>query len=74
VIEIIITDKQPWEVIDIVQELRSAGLQQGHDFDFAYYKERWDNFSHEPVVEQHTVFSFYQEELASWFTLKYQAK
>ena len=71
-IEVNIMYTQPTAVLEIVQELRSIGLKQGQDFDFAYYKEVWDGFSSEPIREHHTVFTFYQEELATWFTLKYQ--
>ena len=72
VIEVNIMYKQPTAVLEIVQELRSIGLKQGQDFDFAYHKEVWDGFSSEPIRERQTVFIFYQEELATWFTLKYQ--
>jgi hypothetical protein len=44
---------------------------QGRDFDFAYKPPQWDNFSGDEVYNKHTVFSFYTEELASWFALKY---
>jgi hypothetical protein len=71
VIEIYIMYKSPSDVLDIVRELRQLGLVQGRDFDFAYKPPQWDNFSGDEVYNKHTVFSFYTEELASWFALKY---
>lgn len=58
-------------VIAIVHEIRDQGYIQGQDFDFAYSPERYDNFSHEPVVRSHAVFTFYEDSLASWFAIKY---
>lgn len=70
-IEIILFDKDPAGVIEIVKDLRTQGLIQGQDFDFAYKPPVCDNFSGQSLYEKHTIFSFYTEELASWFTLKY---
>ena len=61
-------------VLAIVRELRQAGLVQGHDFDFAYSPERLDyNLATvgEVLAKRQTVFSFYDESLASWFGIKY---
>lgn len=66
-----VKDKDPSDILDIVKELRSQGLVQGQDFDFAYTPPRWNNFSGDAVSNRSTVFSFYTEELASWFALKY---
>lgn len=70
-IEIVIMDKDPSGVIEIVKDLRLSGLVQGQDFDFTYRPPQWDNFSGDAVYNKRTVFSFYTEELASWFALKY---
>ena len=35
-------NKDANEIINIVRELRSMGLVQGTDFDFAYNQSRWD--------------------------------
>ena len=59
------------QVIAIVIEIRDQGYVQGRDFDFAYSPERYDNFSHEPVMRAHAVFTFYEDSLASWFAIKY---
>ncbi len=59
------------QVIAIVHEIRDQGYVQGQDFDFAYSPERYDNFSHEPVMRSHAVFTFYEDSLASWFAIKY---
>ena len=58
--------------MEIGQELRTMGYVQGVDFDYAYYQEKYDNFSHEPVVKQHARFTFYNDSNASYFALKWQ--
>lgn len=61
-------------VLEIVRELRHQGLVQGQDFDFAYSPERLDyNLASvgEVLAQRHTVFSFYNDSLASWFGIKY---
>lgn len=61
-------------VLEIVHELRQEGLVQGQDFDFAYSPERLNyNLAYigEVLDQRHTVFSFYNDSLASWFALKY---
>ncbi len=70
-IKVIVKGKNSNEILDIVHELRSQGLVQGTDFDFAYHKAQYDNFSYEPAVEQHTVFSFHTEKYATLFALRY---
>lgn len=70
-IEIVVMYKDPSGIIDIVKDLRQQGLVQGQDFDFAYRPPQWDNFSGDEIRNKHTIFSFYTEELASWFALKY---
>lgn len=70
-ISVEIKDRNPNEIIDIVRELRTQGLVQGKDFDFAYHASRWDTFGHEPPTRRFTVFTFYDEKLATWFILKW---
>ena len=70
-IKVIIKHRSANEILDIVHELRAQGLVQGTDFDFAYNKAQYDNFSYEPAVEQHTVFSFHTEKYATLFALRY---
>ena len=68
---IIIKEIGVTSVLNIVTELRQMGWVQGVDFDFAYYNETWDDFSSEPIVEQHTVFTFYNDSNASYFMLRW---
>ena len=58
--------------MEIGQELRSMGYVQGVDFDYAYYQEKYDNFSHDPIVKRHARFTFYNDSNASYFALKWQ--
>ena len=58
--------------MEIGQELRTMGYVQGVDFDYAYYQEKYDNFSHDPIVKRHARFTFYNDTNASYFALKWQ--
>ena len=57
--------------MEIGHELRTMGYVQGVDFDYAYYKAEYDNFSYNPIVEKHAVFTFYNDSNASYFMLRY---
>ena len=57
--------------MEIGQELRTMGYVQGVDFDYAYYQEKYDNFSHDPIVKRHAKFTFYNDTNASYFALKW---
>ena len=57
--------------MEIGQELRTMGYIQGVDFDYAYYQEKYDNFSHDPIVKRHARFTFYNDSNASYFALKW---
>ena len=70
-IEIKILDKMPNEIMEIVRDIRSKGYMQGVDFDFSYYPPRPADLTPDPEYNRCTTFSFYKEEMASWFTLKY---
>ncbi len=67
--QVTIADKNPNEIMDIVRELRSSGLVQGKDFDFAFHQSRWDDMIGE--IPKKTVFTFYTEKYATLFALKY---
>ena len=53
--------------MEIGHELRSMGWVQGVDFDYAYYPEKYDSFSHGPIVKRHSRFTFYNDSNASYF-------
>lgn len=57
--------------MEIGHELRTNGWTQGVDFDYAYYRAVYDNFSYDPIVERHAKFTFYNESNASYFMLRY---
>lgn len=56
-------------MLEIANELRSSGLVQGQDFDFAYRPNQVINLFEDrtPFAE----FTFYTDSLATWFRLKY---
>jgi len=70
-VEVKVLEKMPEEIMKIVKELRSLGYQQGNHFDFTYRPPKYDDFSMDAVYNRHTVFTFYKEELASWFALRF---
>ena len=70
-IEVVVNHLGASEIMQIVQDLRSQGLQQGKDFDFSFHQAKWDGFSHEAVTPRHTVFQFHTEKYATLFTLRY---
>lgn len=71
-IEVPLIDKTPNDIIEIVRELRKKGLVQGVDFDFAYHPPKFDEFSYDAVYNRCTMFTFYRDELATWFKLTYE--
>ena len=70
--EVRILDWLPSEVMDVVRELRKMGYIQGIDFDFAYNKPEIIVDDIQAVYNRYTVFTFYKDELATWFALRYQ--
>lgn len=65
----VISNLDPNQVIDIVCELRQQGMTQGKDFDFSYNQSKWDDMIGE--IPKQTIFTFYKDQLATWFQLKY---
>ena len=68
-ITIVVENKDPTAILEIVRELRASGLVQGVHFDFAFYQSRWDEMIGE--VPTHTTFTFYEEKYSTLFALKY---
>lgn len=71
--EVEIPTVDPNEAMEIVRDLRSKGLVQGLDFDFAYHRTQYSQDGWECIKPAHTVFWFYNEneKWASWLLLKY---
>jgi hypothetical protein len=68
-ITIVIEDKNPFDILIIVNELRASGLVQGVHFDFAFNQGRWDPMIGD--VKGFTNFTFYEEKYSTLFALKY---
>jgi hypothetical protein len=60
----------PGQTMEIVSELRGKGYVSGVDFDFAYNQTVWDDMIGE--IPRYTIFTFYRDELATWFELTYK--
>jgi hypothetical protein len=71
-IEIKLPNMKPDAMMGIVKELRAKGYVQGTDFDFAYHKPEYDLERYGVLYDRYTLFTFYKEELASWFELLYK--
>ena len=59
------------KVLEIVYTLRKDGLVQGQDFDFTWVPENNYGFYNEEAYKKHVIFTFYNDELAMMFALKY---
>lgn len=59
------------QTLEIVKQLKNHGLKLNEDFDFYYVPEKgcWTN--DEVFKPRHTIFTFYNDSLSSWFVLKY---
>jgi hypothetical protein len=64
---VIIIDRGPNEIMEIVRELREQGLIQGKDFDFAYHQARYDVNSYDAVENRKTIFTFHTEKYATFY-------
>jgi hypothetical protein len=62
------------KTLEIVHELKKHGWVMGKDFDFAYHKAHYNDFSGsnwEPEELEHSVFTFYDDSNASYFMLRW---
>lgn len=69
-IEVKLYHEKPMSIMAIVAELRELGYIQRRDFDFSYVPATWDNDGAQP---RHTIFTFYREDLSSYFVLRYMS-
>jgi hypothetical protein len=56
--------------MELVRELRVAGLVQGRDFDFVYHPYTYDKFTGDHSY-RHVVFAFYTEKYGTCYALKW---
>ena len=68
-ITVVVENRDVSDVLDIVKELKTSGLVQGVQFDFAYNQSRWDPMIGD--VKGFTNFTFYEEKYSTLFALKY---
>lgn len=71
VIEVKLEGKMPNDFLDIVKQLKEKGYVQGIDFDFSYTPAKYEMFSIDPIQEKFVIFTFYKDEIATWFSLIY---
>lgn len=69
-ITVVVRDKPVTDILDIVKALKQQGLVIGKDFDFAYKPPEYDYMNGHTSPKQ-TQFTFYDEKLATWFSLKW---
>jgi hypothetical protein len=63
-------DLNATQMLDVVHELKTIGLVVGVDFDFQYTPGSWD-WEAIKQIPRKTEFTFYNEEAATYFSLKY---
>lgn len=68
-VEVKLEHEKPVSVMAIVADIRDNGYVQGIDFDFSYYPSEFLQIG--AIKPRHTIFYFYNENIASWFALKY---
>ena len=70
-IEVDLVDYDVQAIIAIVHVLKSQGLEMDKDFIFHYHPPKFDMDFGSDIVNRHTIFSFKEGSVASWFALKY---
>jgi hypothetical protein len=59
------------QALELRDQLTTAGLVQNQDFEWAYYRAEYDNFSFDAVVPRHVMFRFQDPKLATYYQLKW---
>lgn len=70
-IEVVVNDLMPNDIIALVHDIKEQGHIMGTDFSFQYKPPMFDVYSGDAVYNRYVIFTFYKEELATWFSLKY---
>lgn len=70
-IEIVAHGWHTTQVLGVVDALKQKGYVMGVDFNWEYHKPKHDDITYELLYNRHTVFRFYKDELATWFSLTY---
>jgi hypothetical protein len=61
----------PNQTLEIVYQLKNNGLKLNEDFDFCCIPTQHYWSKDEVFNTRHTIFTFYDDSLSSWFILKY---
>lgn len=59
------------QALELRDQLTTAGLVQNQDFEWAYHRAEYDNFSFDAVVPRHVMFRFQDPKLATYYQLKW---
>ena len=78
-IKVTLHGKSSQEISKIVWELKNFGLMINKDYDYTYvpksYIHEYDHdmeiYTSTTEIPKHTIFTFYDDKLASWFTILY---
>jgi hypothetical protein len=70
--EVTIEGLHPDQVLRLVGLVKNDGLIQGKDFDWSYHRPLYNDRTYELIYDRRTVFKFYNDEHATWFSLRYQ--
>ena len=69
--KVFVSDIDATQTMEIVRELRGAGLVQGTDFNFAYQQAKYDYFSSDVHQLKGCTFTFNDSKWATLLRLKY---
>lgn len=69
-ISVVVIGKSVNDILEIVQDLRNLNYVQNKDFDFEYRAGQLDFYGN-LIADKQTIFKFYNESLATWFSLRY---
>jgi hypothetical protein len=70
VIELVIKTLSPSDILTMVDDLKNNGFKIHDQFDFEYHASNHNDFSGESAYVRYTIFRFYDEQLATWFSLR----
>jgi hypothetical protein len=59
------------DALTVIYDLRDQGLVQGTDFDFKWHRPETDEMDWLRQRSGYCEYTFYSEEWATWFRLKY---
>lgn len=67
-VDVILWGEKPLSLVNLLVELKQFGYVVNKDYSFQYFPEKHTG---KELVPRHTIFTFFDDNVASWFSLKY---